>query len=125
MKRYAPEEQYGNDAGPGPLFDLLETPDAPETPETLRAAFELFHRDNPQVYRLFCHYCDEAIRAGRKYLGAKMIWERMRWHARVETTDAAFKLNNNWHSFMARLWLAEHPEHPDFFETRRLKSEQD
>ncbi|HSC08080.1 MAG TPA: hypothetical protein VLD59_14740, partial [Steroidobacteraceae bacterium] len=92
MKRYPPEEQRES---PGPLFAEL---DAPES-ATLREAFERFHRENPQVYRLFCRFCDDAIRAGRKHLGAKMIWERMRWFARVETTDPEFKLNNNYHAF--------------------------
>ncbi len=91
--------------------------DAPEG-DSLREAFERFDRANPAVYRLFCRFCDDAIRAGRTHLGAKMIWERMRWHTRVETSDATFKLNNNWHAPMAKKWLAEHPEHPHFFETR-------
>lgn len=116
MKRYPPEER--DDLGPGPLFDHH---DAPESGK-LREAFEQFHRENPDVYRLFCRFCDDAIRAGRKHLGAKMIWERMRWHTRVESTDPAFKLNNNYHAFYARRWLVEHPEHPDFFETRRQKT---
>ncbi len=88
----------------------------------LREKFRKYHRENPRVYAYFCHFADEAIAKGRKYLGAKLLFERIRWYTTVEAAaDHAdgFKLNNNYHAFYARLWMREHPEHGDFFRTRK------
>lgn len=90
--------------------------------KTLRERFEVFHAQNPRVYELFDRFAMDAVRAGRKRIGAKMLWERMRWYTSVETKDPeGWKLNNDWHAFYARLWLACHPEHENFFELRRQK----
>lgn len=100
------------------LFDDL--PDA----ETLEARFWTYHRDNPAIYVQFCRFTQDAIDSGRPYAGAKLIFERIRWHTTVEARGAfadGFKLNNNYHAFYARLWLRDHPGHPDFFRTRRQR----
>jgi hypothetical protein len=100
-----------------------ELPWAPPDP-SLEERWLEYHRRNPGIYRAFCRFADEALRAGRKRLGAKMLFERIRWYTTVEARDRSdgFKLNNNYHAFYARLWLREHPEHPDFFETRKQRT---
>ncbi len=83
-----------------------------------------FHLSNPRVYELFERFALEAVRAGRSHFSAKMIWERMRWYSRVETTDPTFKLNNNYHAYYARFFLERHPELDGLFETRRLHDDE-
>jgi len=90
----------------------------------LMRAFRLFHAANPHVYELFTKYALEACRAGRGRFGARMIWNRMRWYARFETTDGesgGFKLNNNHTPYYARLFMSDWPEYEDLFETRRAR----
>lgn len=86
--------------------------------ETLADEWAHFHEHNPQVWRLFERFALEAVEHGAKRIGARLVWERMRWHTRVETNDRTYKLNNNWIAFYSRKFLQEHPEHPELFETR-------
>jgi hypothetical protein len=92
-------------------------------PSRLERAFLEFHHNNPKVYELFCHFARQALDAHRTRLSAKLLWERIRWYTTVETTDPEWKLNNNHHAYYARLWLADHPDRPDFFRLRRTKGE--
>lgn len=85
---------------------------------TMRDAWLAYHRANPHVYAAICRFADEAIRAGRTRIGIGMLTERLRWYTTIETRGDGFKVNNNFRAFYARLWLAEHPDHPDFFEAR-------
>jgi hypothetical protein len=90
----------------------------------LERAFEEFDRANPRVYELLCQFADRAISAGRMRLGAKLIWERLRWEIYVESvSNDDFRLNNNHTAYYARKWLRDHPEYPEFFETRIVKGE--
>lgn len=89
----------------------------------LEAAFEEFDRANPRIYELMCRFADQAIAAGRTRIGAQLLFERIRWEVYITTTDEEFKLNNNHVAYYARKWLREHPDHPDFFVTRRVKGE--
>lgn len=91
-------------------------------PSELERAFDEFHAQNPHVYAAFKRFTLEAIRSGRKRIGVAMIWERMRWHASIETSDADFKLNNNHRAYYARLFMLEHPRFGALFETRRVKA---
>jgi len=95
------------------LFDELGGP------PDLREKFLEYHRDNAHIYRAFCKYAQEALDAGRKYLGAGMIFERLRWYTLIEARGDGFKLNNNYRAFYARLWMREHPDRADFFRTRK------
>lgn len=64
---------------------------------------------HPEVWRLFERFAVEALRAGVR-IGAKAIWERMRWETRVtQTLPGAPALNNNFTPFYARLFDAKHP----------------
>ncbi len=85
---------------------------------TMRDSWLAYHLANPHVYAGLCRYADEAIRSGRGHLGISMLFERLRWYTTIETRGDGLKLNNNYRAFYARLWLQDHPEHPEFFETR-------
>lgn len=87
--------------------------------------FRRYHAQNPDVYRLFCHYAKLMAGVGiegfRRY-GAKAIMERVRWHYDVRRYyTAGFKVNNNFVSRYARMFMADHPHLDGFFETRELK----
>tara|TARA_R110002020_G_scaffold167780_7_gene356291 strand:- start:3177 stop:3545 length:369 start_codon:yes stop_codon:yes gene_type:complete len=88
---------------------------------SIEGAFDSFHRANPGVYELFKRFALEAHEQGRQRVGAKMIWERIRWYCQVETTETAPKLNNNYTSRYARLFLLDRPDLEHLFETRRLR----
>jgi len=89
----------------------------------LEREFIEFDAANPRVYALLCRFAQEAIDAGCTRLGIAMLYERIRWEVYILTSDDDFKLNNNHRAYYARKWLAEHPEYPLFFETRKVKSE--
>lgn len=80
-----------------------------------------FHNNNPQVYDLFVRFARQARdRERRQRFGARMIWERLRWYTQIETNDAtAFKLNDHYPPYYARLLMLEHPDDfAEFFELR-------
>ncbi len=85
-------------------------------------AFRAFHAANPQVYDLFRALTWQMVRAGRAKVGAKMIWERLRWEYALRTDDGAYRLNNNYTSRYARLLMANEPALAGVFETRELRS---
>lgn len=88
----------------------------------IQGSFERFHREHPEVYRLFKQFAFELKEAGRRSYGAKSIMERIRWHYATTGTDDGFKINNNYTSRYVRLFVAEHPDFVSFFETRRLQT---
>lgn len=88
--------------------------------QTIQERFEAFHGANPHVFAAFRRFAQEALAAGQ-HVGAKAIWERMRWHLAIETRGDSFKLNNNFTSRYARLLERTDPRFAGFFETRRLR----
>ena len=91
------------------------------SPEALR--FEVWHQQNPEVYRLFKRFAGEGIRAGRKHLGTNMIIERIRWYSAVETTGDIYKINNNFAPYYARMFMKDFPQYDGFFRTRKSKAD--
>jgi hypothetical protein len=58
-------------------------------------------------------------------VGAKAIWERLRWHYETRREAGAggnYELNNNWTAYMARFAEAREPMLQGFFEFRKLVS---
>ncbi len=89
-----------------------------------RAEFERYLRDNPKVYELFERYALEAAKCGKR-IGAKAIWERMRWYAQVETKDPdGYKLNNNYTSWMVRKFREDHPGYGMVFSVRQSQADE-
>jgi hypothetical protein len=82
------------------------------------AAFEKFHAENPEAYRLFSKFTFEVIAAGRTHFSAHAILHRIRWFTDFEAKSGAFKINDHVAPFFARMWMAENPKHKGFFETR-------
>ena len=88
----------------------------------LEAAFLVHHAENPHVYVLFDKFTWQVIRAGFNRYSARAIFHRIRWYTNIETSDPTFKLNNNHSPYYARMWMEDHPEFPEFFETRQLRT---
>lgn len=84
--------------------------------------FEAFHEANPQVYEALRTLALGAIRAGRTKIGAKALWERMRWDMWIATTEKAPRLNNNYCSRYARLLMLSEPELSGAFDIRTLRN---
>ena len=93
-----------------PLFDLSQA----------EQQFWRFHAANPHVYEHLKALCLEVRRRGVQRFGIRTVWERLRWHARFETTRKPedWKLNNNYTRHYARLLMAQEPALSGMFETR-------
>lgn len=86
--------------------------------------FAAFHRENPRVYAALRELALAAVRRGKKKIGAKALWERLRWDLWIEARDGddpEFKLNNVFTSRYARLLMESEPELAGAFETRVLR----
>lgn len=94
-----------------PLFD-----------QATENAFRAYHANNPQIYEQFVVFTFQAINAGRKHLGAKMIAERMRFESLVSGDDG-FKINNSYIAFYARMFERNYPQHKGLFEFRKSRAD--
>ena len=77
-----------------------------------------FHRQNPEVYDELRRLALQLRQAGRKRYGLKGLFEVLRWQRALSTSGDAFKLNNNYTAYYARLLMAHEPALVGFFETR-------
>lgn len=82
------------------------------------SAFKKFDSENPKVWELFSEYTFEAIKAGHKRIGAKMVAERIRWESFVATKGDAYKFNNNYTAFYARKFSNTFPLYKEVFRNR-------
>jgi len=80
--------------------------------------FWKFHVENPEVYDELKNLALKMKRTGRKHYGMKGLFEVLRWHRALETTDEEFKLNNNYTAFYARMLMKRLPELEGFFSLR-------
>lgn len=92
------------------------------TTETIRARFEAFHTEHPEVYRQLVQLARQWVSVGRRRLGIATLFERLRWewHIAGLTDVDGYKLNNSFRALYARKIMAEHPDLDGLFETRRL-----
>jgi hypothetical protein len=102
-------------------IDLLEilTGGATVPPSPMEEKFQEFHADNPHVYTQLRDLALKMRRTGRKRYGIGSLFEVMRWHRALRTTEDDFKLNNNHRSFYARLLMEQEPELEGFFNLRK------
>jgi hypothetical protein len=86
--------------------------------ESISKNFEMFHYDNPHVYdELWKLACDLHARGHRHY-SMKGLFEVLRWHRAMKTTDEDFKLNNNYTAYYARLIMENDDRLEGFFRLR-------
>lgn len=94
----------------------------PETRhDQMMKAVRKFHKENPEVYRLFEKKTLELIAQGFEHHSAKAIFEHLRWETAESDTEGknVFKLPNNHHAFYSRQFMHRHPEYAGFFRTRK------
>jgi hypothetical protein len=91
---------------------------------TIQQQFEEFHARNPEVFALLERFTQEAVDRGRKRLGIRMLYERVRWEVYIQTEDANsdFKINDHYHSRYVRRLIKVHPEWEHLFELRKLRA---
>jgi hypothetical protein len=87
-----------------------------------RERFLVYHAECPVVWEMFKKFTYEALNAGCKNIGSKMIVERIRWETNVMGNDG-FKINNDHAPYYARVFMELFPEHDGFFRTRVCKDE--
>jgi hypothetical protein len=85
-------------------------------------AFEIFHRENPHIYRNLRVLALAAVRSGRPRVGIRLLWEQLRWQYTMNTKhdERDYAMNDHYHSRYARLLMRQEPELAGVFETRRL-----
>ena len=86
--------------------------------------FRLYDGENPQVYALFKGFAEEALAAGER-VGAKCIYEQIRWRTLVQTKPEPgmprTRINNNYVCHFARKLYSEDPtKWEGFFDFRDL-----
>jgi hypothetical protein len=85
--------------------------------------FNNFHAKNPAVYENMVKMARDLRATGHKRIGMQMLIEVIRWQSMIQTTDADFKLNNDYGAYYARRIMAENPALDGIFETRKIRSE--
>ena len=86
----------------------------------MRETFEQYQERNPRIYKEFVHYAFELINAGQAKIGSKLIFERIRWEAKIKR-EGEFKVNNNYTADFARKFEQDFPHFAGIFEKRVCK----
>lgn len=86
--------------------------------DPIAQAFWEFHAKNPEIYDEIVKISKQLKDRGREHYGIGAIFEVIRFHRAINTTDTDFKLNNNYRALYARLIMQNEPDLDDFFETR-------
>ena len=94
-------------------FEDLGVPDS-----RLYQQFLQVHRENAHVYGELLALALQVRRRGFSHYGIGGLFEVLRWHRALSTSDTEFKLNNNHRAFYARLMMREEPELSGFFQLR-------
>lgn len=87
----------------------------------LDAKFRRFHSQNPHVYSHLERLAFKLRNRGVQRWGVKALWEVLRYELALNTDEpvGAYKLNNSFTAYYARLLMERNPEDlADFFETR-------
>lgn len=99
----------------GMLWDISED-------RTFEEMCENYDAHNPEIWEMFKKFTFQAINAGRKYIGARMIIERIRWETMIRATSGdGFKINNMVQPYFARKFMRLYPQHKDIFRTRKCR----
>lgn len=100
------------------LFGYTRRTGPEEAP--LRDAFARYHREHPEIYRLFDRFAWQAIERGHRRFSADAILHRIRWEARP---GSPHRINDHFSAYYARLWIANNPDQRHFFERRVAEGE--
>jgi len=96
----------------------------PRHPQTLSERFADFHAKSPEVYAALVKLAREWVfHTRRNRLGIATLYERARWELALTTSDADFKLNNDYRAFYARLIMHQEPDLAGLFATRTSEAD--
>jgi len=87
-------------------------------------SFKQYDQENPQIYKEFKQLALQLINRGYRHIGAKQIFEVIRWNTMVSGNDG-FKVNNNYAPDYSRKFENEHPIYAGVFRKRLCKFKED
>jgi hypothetical protein len=76
----------------------------------------------PDVAADFERLALHVIGRGFRRYSSDAILHQLRWEHHIERGAREFKLNDHWTAPLARWFMARHPEHGKFFETRERRA---
>lgn len=85
-------------------------------------SFIKYHESNPEIYEEFKKYTFQLINRGYKRLGAKQIFEVIRWHSMVYG-KGQYKIDNTFTADYARKFEREHLDYIGIFTKRLCKAD--
>ena len=90
-----------------------------------REAFQAYHEANPMVYAEFKRRVEQLWAKGIRHYSSDSILHIIRFHSAIDARPGdAFKVNNNFSAFYARMWQQQNPDRATFFETRVQRASQ-
>lgn len=102
--------------------ELFGSSPKPRKRMTQAEKFEEWRKQNGEAIALYLRFARQMKASGRKHYGMKAIAERVRWEMTVGRTDGeAFKVNNNYTAYIARLLVELDPSLSGLFEFRTRK----
>lgn len=85
------------------------------------ATFQQYHDSNKHIYEIYKAVAFDLIRQGRKRIGSKFIFERIRYDLPYFQSEGIYKIDNNQASMYARKFVLEHPQFGHLFKFKQLK----
>lgn len=91
---------------------------------SIREGFNIFDKENPEIYQTFEREALHALHKGRKKLSAKLLINWIRWNYFISGSKKNFKINDAYQAYFARKFVNKYPQYRDAFEFRKLRNEQ-
>ena len=83
--------------------------------------FADYHKENPEIYDLLCEFAFEQVNAGATKYSCRLILDRIKWDIdKRDYGDTDFCIPPFTSPWYARMFLANHSRHGDFFTIRKM-----
>lgn len=106
---------------PAPTTDRVSVPRRPAREVSIDERFAAFHKEHPIVFTRMLEMARADLAAGKRRLGVKALWERLRETLHIEH-GGQYKLNNSYTSRFADLLITTDPRLAEVIEVRRRKA---
>lgn len=83
--------------------------------------WELFHAENPHVYRLISDRALDMKRRGFKRWSVEEIWNWLRWHKQCPTTGKPYALPNDFKKPYVDKLVADYPQLESMFKRSKKR----
>lgn len=93
-----------------------------DTDPELLSRFVVYHRKNPELWKLMERFALEACDSGRPRFSIWMIANRIRWYSQVETKGTDLKITNDYLALYSRLLMIKHNKLKGLFTVKKMKS---